>query len=261
MADARDPRDPDHEPDSGEVDPLAGIEEDLRDPMDPELDAMADALEDEPDVGQDTLARPLPRALLIPALALIAAAAAPLHPEGYSFLELLYVAFLRHPIEGVVMLLGFGAPFCFGVLVAASAWLDGRSKPEIDLGTTMGGIGLVRRAMIANLSLLHAQLVLVAVLVWQGGGAMMPLALLGFSLVAGVYFVVHHARAAAEGGVGTDRGDGPSLRWLIRWGATVLVATCGWIRLQVLVDVQLGWAVELILASCMAITVLVTRRR
>ena len=63
-------------------------------------------------------------------------------------------------------------------------------------------------------------------------------------------------QVAAAGSAG-----GLSTRWMIRWGATVIVALCGWIRLQLLIGVRLGWAIEIVLACCMAIAVLLTRPR
>ena len=217
---------------------------------DPELEEMADALGDE---GADELAdavseraRKLPKALLFPALILAAASAAPLHPDGYSFLQLLYVAFLRHPLEGMVMLLGFGAPFCFGAITAMAARVDGKGPATA---------AMVQRALVVNLSFLHAQMLLVAFLLWREGLGMLPGALLGVSAVSGGYFIYQHALAAA-GSVG-----GLSTRWMIRWGATVIVALCGWIRLQLLIGVRLGWAIEIVLACCMAIAVLLTRPR
>jgi hypothetical protein len=218
-----------------------------------DADAMADELEDElaDAVHEPTVA--LPVALTLPALVLSAAIALPLHPEGFSFAQLLYAAFLRNPLEGLIMLLGFGSPFCFGAIVLALAGLGQRLNPRIG-----------ERLLVANLSLLHSQLFLVAAMLWSRGQGMMPLALLGFAVVSGGYFIVHHARESAAAG-GFDEGEqprpaGPSQRWLIRWGATVIVAVCGWIRLQVLVGIRLGWAVEVVLGACVAMTVLLLRR-
>lgn len=227
------------------------------DDLEGELDDMADAVEAERGAEGEPAARPaLPRVLILPALVLAGASAAPVHPDGFSFLQLLYAAFLRSPLDGLVMLVGFGAPFCFGALVAAAAWVDGRRGAGESAGQA-----ILRRALVVNLSLLHAQLLLVAVVLVRAGQGMVPLALLGFAVVSGGYFTFHHARSTAEGGEGLDRGAGPSTRWLVRWGATVVVAICGWVRLQMLIDVQLGWAIEVVLASCMAIAVLVMRPR
>jgi len=212
---------------------------------DPELEEMADAIGDE---GlADAVSEPgrvLPGTLLLPALTLTAAAAAPLHPDGYSFVQLLWVAFLRHPLEGLIMLLGFGAPFCFGALTAFASRHAGKGPATA---------AVLQRALVVNLSFLHAQMLLVAFLLWRDGIGMLPGSLLGLSVVSGGYFIYQHAQAAAS-----DRG-GLAMDWMIRWGATVIVALCGWIRLQLLVGVRLGWAVEVVLASCMAIAVLLTR--
>ncbi|PRQ04455.1 hypothetical protein [Enhygromyxa salina] len=212
-----------------------------------------DALEDE---LADATRPPatLPIALTLPALVLTAAIALPLHPDGFSFAQLLYVAFLRSPLEGLIMLIGFGSPFCFGAIVLALAGLGDQVHPR-----------LAERLLVANLSLLHAQLLLVGFMLWSRGQGMMPLALLGFAAVSGGYFILHHAREAAAAGGIDDTAQfvrsGPTLRWLVRWGATVIVAVCGWIRLQLLIGVRLGWAIEVMLAASVAMTVLLTRNR
>lgn len=218
-----------------------------------EADAMADALEDELADAVSQPSRQLPRALAIPALILGAAIAAPLTPDGYSFAQILYVAFLRHPLEGLITLLGFGSPFCFGLITLLL--VAGRDR----LTPTFG-----ERLLVTNLSFLHAQLLLVAgMLTWNGQGKL-PAALLGFAIVSGGFFIVHHAKSAATAGGSEDAGRtapaGPSQRWLVRWGATVIVAICGWSRLQILVDVRLGWAIELMLGACVMMAVLLSKR-
>lgn len=219
-----------------------------------DADAMADALEDELADEVRSPATLLPITLALPALVLTAAIVAPLHPDGYSFAQMLIATFLRSPLEGLIMLLGFGSPFCFGALVLALAGLGERVHPR-----------LAERLLVGNLSLLHAQLLLVAFMLWRAGQGVMPLALLGFAAVSGGYFILHHAREAALGGGNDDTAEytrtGPTLRWLVRWGATVIVAVCGWIRLQLLIGVRLGWAIELMLAAGVAMAVLLTRRR
>src|SRR5690606_9867708 len=99
-----------------------------------------------------------------------------------------------------------------------------------------------------------------AMLFWRGQG-LLPSALLGFSIVSGGYFVLHHARTSAmAGGHEAPTSRGPTQRWLIRWGATVIVAVCGWMRLQMLNDVRMGWAVELMLCACVMMAVLLGAR-
>lgn len=216
-----------------------------------EADAMADALEDQAPEPVSSPTPELPRALLIPALLLSAAIAAPLTPEGYSFAQILYVVFSRSVVEGVITLLGFGSPFVFGLLTVALVLAGKRLHPAVG-----------ERLLVANLSLLHTQLVLVAgLLAWNGQGKL-PIALLGFAIVSGGFFILQHAKSsAAAGGLEHAPPRGPTQAWLVRWGATVIVAVCGWIRLQTLVDVRLGWAIELMLGAGMMMTVLVAKRR
>jgi hypothetical protein len=228
---------------------MAGDGHDPNDELDDVLDDELGELDDElRDAGPQ-----LPATLTLPALVLAAAIAAPLHPDGFSFAQLLWVAFLRSPLEGLIMLLGFGAPFCFGAIVLLLAATGQRVHRRIG-----------ERLLVMNLSFLHAQLVLIAGLLWSRGQGVMPIALLGFAVVSGGYFIVHHAREAAVGGFdehsgATTPGAGPTQRWLVRWGATVIVAICGWIRLQMLAGVRLGWAIEVMLGACVAMTVLLVR--
>jgi hypothetical protein len=194
-------------------------------------------------------APPLPFSLTLPALALLAAIALPLHPDGHSFAQILYVVLQRSLLDGLIMLLGFGAPFCFGAIVLLLAGLGPRVPVDVGL-----------RALIVNLSLLHAQLLLVAGMLWSRGEGVMLLAFLGFALVSGGYFILQHARATASD-TSPAASQRAMLRWAVRWGATMIVAICGWIRLQMLIGVRLGWAIEVMLAAGVMMTVLLVRRR
>jgi hypothetical protein len=187
----------------------------------------------------------LPFALTLPALGLLAAIALPLHPDGYSFAQLLYVVLQRSLFEALIMLLGFGAPFCFGAIVLSLAGLGPRVSAALGL-----------RALVVNLSLMHAQLLLVAGTLWSRGEGVMPLAFFGFALVSGGFFIVQRARAEAS-----NADAAATQRILVRWGATMIVAICGWIRLQMLIGVRLGWAIEVMLAAGVMMTVLLVRRR
>jgi hypothetical protein len=186
----------------------------------------------------------LPFALSLPALGLLAAIALPLHPDGYSFAQMLVVVMQRNLLDGLVMLLGLGAPFCFGAIVLLLAGLGPRVPTDVGL-----------RALVFNLSLLHAQLLLVAGTLWSRGEGVMPLAFLGFALVSGGYFIVQRARAEE-----THASAAMLQRFLVRWGATMIVAICGWIRLQMLIGVRLGWAIEVMLAAGVMMTVMLVRR-
>jgi hypothetical protein len=195
-------------------------------------------------------ARPrLPLALALFGTILVAASAMPLTPGGASFLQLVLAALARNPLEGLVLALGFGSPFWFGLVVALGAWPKGPLGP-----------GALQQLLISNASLLHAQLLLAAWMLWRDGLGMMPGALLGFAIVSGGLFTVQHASArAAEGGDDPQQG-GLTPRWLIRWTATVIVAICGWLRLQVLAGLAFGWAVEVALASAVALALVLARR-
>jgi hypothetical protein len=213
-----------------------------------EADAMADALEHELADEVQGPSKRLSPLLAVPAAAMLAAIAAPLHPDGYSFAQILYVAWLRGPLDALVTLLGFGSPFCFAAIVLVLA-LAGSRLPST----------LALRLLVSNLSFLHAQLALVAGVLWSRGLGVMPLAMFAFALVSGGYFVFTHARDSASEDPSTGT-PGLSTRWLIRWGATMIVAVCGWMRVQMLIGVQFGWAVELILGAGVMMTVLLMRR-
>jgi hypothetical protein len=215
-------------------------------------DYEADANEDELADAVTSPVRRLPPALIVFGSILFGCAALPLTPGGASFFSLVLAAFASNPLQGLIMALGFGAPFWFGLVVAIGAW------PKSPLSED----GL-RQLLISNASLLHGQLGVVAWLLWRDGVGVMPFALLGFAVVSGGFFIVRHAsESAAEGSVDEQgrRHEGLSPLWLIRWTATVVVGVCGWVRLQMLGDLTFGWAVEATLASCVAIAVLLSRR-
>jgi hypothetical protein len=186
----------------------------------------------------------LPFALTLPAAGLLAAIALPLHPDGYSFAQLLYLALQHSLLGGLIFLLGFGAPFCFGAIVLLLAGLGPRVSAAVGV-----------RALVFNLSLMHAQLLLVAGTLWSRGEGVMPFAFFGFALVSAGYLIVQRARAEAS-----NADAAATQRALVRWGATMIVAICGWIRLQMLIGVRLGWAIEVMLAAGVMITVLLVRR-
>lgn len=253
-----DQRDDDAEPPG--VGPDAEVDETVAESVEGQDDIDPMRAADEADERElaDALAPPsLPPGSMVLGLLLLACSALPLTPSGASFLRVLASAFLRSPLEGVMTLIGFGSPFLFGLLVALAAW-SGSSRWVAP--------ATIQRLLVTNTSTMHAQLVLVAFLLWRDGVGMMPGALLGFAIVSGGLFTFEHARQSAAAGGIDDRGvriegEGPSVRWLIRWTATMIVALCGWLRLQLLADVAFGWAVEAALAVCVAISLLVMRRR
>jgi hypothetical protein len=210
------------------------------DPKDPD-----DAFDPDDVLAEGMAKATLPFALTLPALGLVAAIALPLHPDGYSFAQLLYVVLQHSLFEGLIMLLGLGAPFCFGAIVLLVAGLGPRVSADLGL-----------RALVVNLSLMHAQLLLVAGTLWSRGEGVMPLAFFGFALVSAGFFIVERARAEAS-----NADAAATQRFLVRWGATMIVAICGWIRLQMLIGVRLGWAIEVMLAAGVMMTVLLVRRR
>jgi hypothetical protein len=181
----------------------------------------------------------LPKTTLFAGALLALTCALPWTPTGLSFLDLLRAELSRGVLEGLLMLVGFGSPFLFGVAVAvAPATL---SAP------------LARRVVRVPLAFMHSQLVLVALVLWLADGAMASLPLLGFAVVSGVRLAVHTARAHAEG-------DGPRVGWYARWGGMVVVAVAAWMELQQTADVEFGWGLHVALAAGLAMVASLGRR-
>lgn len=171
---------------------------------------------------------PLPQRATLFGLTLAAAAVLPLAPDGRRFVDFIAESFRRSILEGILTTIGLGSPFLFGLAVAVGSAL---MRPE-------HAARLVR----APLSVLHSQLILVAGAVWLGGDALAALPLFGFSIVSGIFFAVHLASARASG-------HGPSFRWLVRWGAMMVLAIAAWARLQMFDGVSYGWGLSVVLAS------------
>jgi hypothetical protein len=189
-----------------------------------------------------------PARQVVAGAALFGCAALPITPEGESFVQLLGAAFSRDLLEGAMMLVGLGSPFLFGLAAAGAAVAQGRGR-SADYAA--------RVALHTVLAAVHTQLMLVAfVLAWKGVGVASG-ALAGFALVSGVAFAWRSARDRAA----SDEADGgPSVRFFLRWGASVLAGVAVWSRLQVLGGVALGVAVEGVLVSALALHLAVGAR-
>jgi len=166
----------------------------------------------------------VPRSAAVLGLLLFACAFLPLTPEGRSFVEVVRDTFADGVLPGVVMLVGFGSPFLFGLAVAI-------------------GMGLSDEAVAARLvrnpvTMMHSQLILVAWVIWrQDGDAVASLPLFGFAVVSGLYLVRHSAAERAAGRM-------PSFAWTVRWGAMMIAAIAGWLLLQRVAGLTMGRAVE-----------------
>lgn len=167
---------------------------------------------------------PLPRSTAVQGLLLFACAFLPLTPAGRSFAQVVLDTFGEGVLPGVVMMLGFGSPFLFGLMVALGTW----SGDEVKAARLVRG----------PVTMMHSQLLLVAWMLWRQGEAVASLPLLLFAAVSGLYVVQHSAAERASGG-------SASFRWYVRWGATVIVTVAAWLLLQRTVGLTLGRAVEL----------------
>lgn len=165
-----------------------------------------------------------PRLAAVLGALLFASALLPLTPAGRSFVQVVRDTFAEGPLAGVVMTLGFGSPFLFGLGVALGVW------QRSDATATR----LVRN----QVTMMHSQLILVAWMVWrQGEGVVAALPLLLFAVGSGLYLVQRSASERASGRT-------PSFAWMVRWGAMVIAAVAGWLVLQRSAGLAMGYAVH-----------------
>ncbi len=173
-------------------------------------------------------------------LVLAATAALPVSPDGRTFVHYVFEAFRQGWLDGVLTIAGFGSPFLFGLAVVV-AWR---------LPSPAVGARLVRYPI----AMMHSQLLLVSWAVWRFGDAIAAFPMFAFSLVSSIYFVWFSGLKRAEGD-----GSGPSLTWLVRWGAVVVAAICMWARIQMFGVVKLGVAIDAAWL-CAAGMILLSRR-
>lgn len=169
----------------------------------------------------------LPRHSAALGLGLFAAIALPVVGD-VSVLDWLLVLGRRDPVAAIFGLLTFGAPFLFGLAVAAGGWIR---DPH-----------LAARVIAAPLSITHAVLVLHAVALVRAPGVPLRLSFIGFAVVAWAYFLFARADADASG-----RRLGP--RWLARWGGVVLTGAALWLHFQSFGERPFGLAVHVTLAA------------
>jgi hypothetical protein len=167
---------------------------------------------------------PVPRSAVVLGLMLFACAFLPLTPAGRSFVQVVRDTFADGVLHGVVMAVGFGSPFLFGLGVAVGTWVRDEE--------------LAARLVRNPVTMLHSQLVLVAWVIWRNDDdAVAALPLLGFAVVSGIYLMM---RSGSERAAGRT----PSFAWLVRWGAMMIAAVAGWLLLQRTGGLVMGRAVE-----------------
>jgi hypothetical protein len=183
--------------------------------------------------GESVMARPeasLPASVSVAGLVLAVSSAMPWTPQGDSFVALLRSEFSRGVLEGLLMLVGFGSPFLFGIAVALAPLA---CPPPI-----------ARRILRVPIAFIHSQLVLVALVLWHSGVAVAALPLLGFALISGVGLAIHTAHTHAAG-------DGPRVGWYVRWGGMLVAAIAGWMELQRVGDLVFGWGLHVALLAAL----------
>jgi hypothetical protein len=182
----------------------------------------------------------IPKLTAVFGLGLAGSIALPLLPDGTSFVDLVIEAFARALLEGVLLLVGYGSPFLFGLAAA--------------LGILVLEPAVARRVVRIPIAFMHSQLLLVAIVLMMARDRVVAaVALLGFAIVTALAFAMHTARTRAEG-------DGPSLAWYVRWGAIVVAGVAGWTRLQRVAGIELGLAVDVALVSSVLMIVVLGRR-
>lgn len=163
--------------------------------------------------------------------ALIAAAIAlPIAPGGDSFLALLRGEIARGLVYGLLMLAGFGSPFLFGLAAAVAGAASVRTNTAV----------LLLRIPIVCM---HAQLVLVAFVLWRHETGIATLPLLGFALVGALGYALALRRSHPV----------LELRRNLEWGAATIAGVAAWCELQWLVGVKFGVALHVILAAALVL--------
>jgi hypothetical protein len=166
----------------------------------------------------------VPRGAAVLGALLFACAFLPLTPAGRTFVQVVRDTFAEGVLPGVVMALGFGSPFLFGLGVALGVWRRDDA----------GAVRLVR----GPVTMMHSQLVLVAWVIWrQDEDAVASLPLLLFAVASGLHLVRHSASERAAG-------RSPSFAWTVRWGAMLIAAVAGWLLLQRTAGLEMGRAVH-----------------
>jgi len=139
-------------------------------------------------------------------LALAGTVALPITGGGPSILQGILEAFGDGWVDGVLMLLLFGAPYLLGLFVAVAA---ARKSPRSAL--------LLR----VPITILYGELVLLALfLLKDQNDAVAPWSLIGFVAVATLRAVAHTGRGAA------------GVVWTARWGAMLVAGLFAWVLLQ-----------------------------
>ncbi|HEY8376427.1 MAG TPA: hypothetical protein VIK91_08060 [Nannocystis sp.] len=176
----------------------------------------------------------LPRHSAVLGLTLFTAIALPISGTA-SFLDWLIRLGAHDPVGAFFILITFGAPFLFGLAVAAGGLLIRDHR-------------LAAGVIQIPLAFTHATMVLQALELLQVPGVPLRLSFVGFSLVSTAYYLYAQAHAEAS-----DRPLGP--RWFARWGAVIVTGTTLWLEFQTLRGQPLGLAVDVALASAVLLAV------
>ncbi len=140
--------------------------------------------------------------------------------SGTSVFELVVDVLRADLVSGLLLGLTIGLPYVFGLLVALH-------------GLTRGSFAA--RAIHSAQTLLIAEVFMLGLMIANRGQGIAPLALLGVS---------GSAMLARLGELFAARTRPTSLMFFVRWGALLIAATFGWVRLQFVGgDVEPGIAI------------------
>ncbi len=171
----------------------------------------------------------------------------------WSVLGLCRIAFGQGVLSGLSALTSIGGPSLLAALLLMLWWLDPghqqAPRPVSPEGESNGEepatLTTLKSAIRGLTTVFHAQLVVIAWNLWRASEApslqmVAPWSLLGFAVVGGIYLAYRTAQAGAEqGGTGEL-----SIAWHAHWLGIVVLGLCGWLRLQVVDGIALGWALE-----------------
>jgi hypothetical protein len=163
-------------------------------------------------------------------LLIAVAAVLPITPSGQSFLTLLRNELDRGLVFGLLMLVGFGSPFLFGLAVAIAGWARVRATTAV----------LLVRVPVACL---HGQLLLVSFVLWRNEQGIATLPLFGFAVVGALGFAFADKRRPAV----------LELRRNLEWGASTIAGVAAWCRLQRLAGLELGIAIDVVLVAALVL--------
>ncbi len=159
----------------------------------------------------------------------------PFTPDGGSLLAIVWwLTRMTNPVSGLMALALLGAPQLFGLAVAIASRQHEPAKAR-----------LIVAIPLASLQLL---VLFFGLAVWNDHHYLAPNAMVGFSVVTSIAYLVAIIEANAS-----ER-QGVSLYWQVRWGALLIAGTGLWLHLQY--HLAFGIAVEVGIVAAVLLLVI-----